>query len=137
MPIPSTKGLTNLCKQLSYRDECWRCLSFFKNELANYSHFGIVNYPSSLAFTEAFPVELNKYQAIIISKLVSEALRNINDEPGSLEYGMLLELEQNLSTFLLNDIETPVNWVVLVGNPDLLPKLAQLRAALVDQQHVD
>lgn len=54
-------------------------------------------------------MELNKYEAIMISKLVSEALRNINDEPGSLEYGMLLELEQNLSTFLLKDIETPVN----------------------------
>lgn len=54
-------------------------------------------------------MELNKYQAIIISKLVSETLRNIKDEPGSLEYGMLLELEQDLSTFLLNDIETTVN----------------------------
>ena len=53
-------------------------------------------------------MKLNKYQAIMISKLVSETLRNINDEPGSLEYGMLLELEQNLSTFLLNDIETTV-----------------------------
>ncbi len=53
-------------------------------------------------------MELNKYEAIIISKLVSETLRNSKDEPGSLEYGMLLELEQNLSTFLLNDIETTV-----------------------------
>ena len=53
-------------------------------------------------------MELNKYEAIIISKLVSETLRNIKDEPGSLEYGMLLELEQSLSTFLLNDIEATV-----------------------------
>lgn len=51
---------------------------------------------------------LNKYEAIIIAKLVSERLRETEGEPNSLEFGMLLELEQSLSTFLLEEAETKI-----------------------------
>jgi len=58
--------------------------------------------------TETVVVVLNKYEAIIIAKLVSERLRESEETPGSLEYGMLLELEQNLSTFLLEEAEAKI-----------------------------
>lgn len=51
---------------------------------------------------------LNKYEAIIIAKIVSERLRETEETPGSIEYGMLLELEQNLSTFLLEETEAKI-----------------------------
>ena len=46
---------------------------------------------------------LTKYQAILIAKLVSEHLKN-QDLP-SLEQGLMLELEQDLSTFILLERE--------------------------------
>ena len=51
---------------------------------------------------------LSKYEAIIIAKLVSERLRATEETPASLEFGMLLELEQNLSTFLLEEPEIKI-----------------------------
>ena len=51
---------------------------------------------------------LNKYEAIIIAKLVSERLRETEQHPASLDFAMLLELEQNLSNFLLEEPEVKI-----------------------------
>jgi hypothetical protein len=68
----------------------------------------LLQVPPEHQITETVVVVLNKYEAIIIAKLVSERLRESEETPGSLEYGMLLELEQNLSTFLLEEAEAKI-----------------------------
>ena len=48
-------------------------------------------------------MQLNKYQAILIAKLVSEHLKD--QEVPTIDYGLMLELEQDLSAFIMSERE--------------------------------